>query len=155
MVCQFIPVSCAEMSGAVSSKTAVAANARGSLIPTVYRVAARQCDRMSGMNRREFLATSLAVLAAPRVSSAASCRIEILPEEAIGTISPNLFGHFTEHLGGCIYDGIWVGENSKIPNTGGIRQSVIDNLRRIKAPVVRWPGGCFADSYNWRDGVGP
>ena len=66
-----------------------------------------------------------------------------------------IYGHFTEHLGGCIYDGIWVGEDSKVPNVRGIRKSVIDHLKRIQAPVIRWPGGCFADSYNWRDGVGP
>lgn len=104
--------------------------------------------------RRNFLLSSLALLA-PRASSAASARIEILPDEPIGTISPNIYGHFTEHLGGCIYDGIWVGENSKITNVGGIRKELIDNLKRLKPPMIRWPGGCFADSYNWRDGVGP
>src|SRR5438128_7998647 len=109
---------------------------------------------MSEMDRREFLVSGLALLA-PRSSFAASARIEILPDEPIGTISPNIYGHFTEHLGGCIYDGIWVGENSKIPNIGGIRKALIDNLKLLKPPVVRWPGGCFADSYNWRDGVGP
>ena len=78
-----------------------------------------------------------------------------MPEEAIGAISPDIYGHFTEHLGGCIYDGIWVGEKSKIPNYGGVRKALVDNLKRLKPPVIRWPGGCFADSYNWRDGVGP
>src|SRR3954471_7321716 len=106
------------------------------------------------MERRTFLFSSLALLA-PRASSAATSRIEILPEETIGTISPNIYGHFTEHLGGCIYDGVWVGEKSKIPNIGGVRKALVDNLKKIKAPVIRWPGGCFADSYNWRDGVGP
>lgn len=109
---------------------------------------------MDPMNRRDFLATSLALLA-PRSSSAAACRIDILPDESIGTISPTIYGHFTEHLGGCIYDGVWVGENSKVANIGGIRKALVDHLKIIKAPVVRWPGGCFADSYNWRDGVGP
>ena len=107
------------------------------------------------MNRREFLLSTAALALAPRSSLAAAARIEILPEEPIGTISPTIYGHFTEHLGGCIYDGLWVGDGSKIPNVGGIRKSVIDHLKRINAPVVRWPGGCFADSYNWRDGVGP
>jgi alpha-N-arabinofuranosidase len=106
------------------------------------------------MNRRHFLATGLALLA-PRSSFAASARIDILPDEPIGPISPNIYGHFTEHLGGCIYDGIWVGEKSKIPNIGGIRKALVDNLKLLKPPVIRWPGGCFADSYNWRDGVGP
>jgi alpha-L-arabinofuranosidase len=106
------------------------------------------------MLRRQFLLSSLA-LVAPRSSQADTIDIEILPDEPIGTISPNVYGHFTEHLGGCIYDGVWVGENSKIPNISGIRKELVDRLRELKPPVVRWPGGCFADSYNWRDGVGP
>jgi alpha-N-arabinofuranosidase len=109
---------------------------------------------MIRMNRREFLVAA-AALAAPRLSTASSARIELLPDEPIGTISPNIYGHFTEHLGGCIYDGIWVGENSKIPNIGGIRKQLVDHLKLLNPPVIRWPGGCFADSYNWRDGVGP
>ncbi|HEX4165639.1 MAG TPA: alpha-L-arabinofuranosidase C-terminal domain-containing protein [Bryobacteraceae bacterium] len=109
---------------------------------------------MSELLRRQFLLSGLALLA-PRVSRGASARIDILPDEPLGTISPDLYGHFTEHIGGVIYDGIWVGENSKIPNVGGIRKELIDNLKRLKPPVIRWPGGCFADSYNWRDGVGP
>src|SRR5438270_12872262 len=106
------------------------------------------------MNRRHFLLSSAALLA-PRSSSAATTRIEIAPDDAIGVISPDIYGHFTEHLGGCIYDGIWVGENSPVPNVGGIRKALIDALKRLKPAVIRWPGGCFADSYNWRDGVGP
>ena len=109
---------------------------------------------MSEVLRRNFLLSGLALLA-PRVSTAATARIDILPDEPIATISPNIYGHFTEHIGGVIYDGVWVGENSKIPNVGGIRKELIDHLKRLKAPVIRWPGGCFADSYNWRDGVGP
>lgn len=85
----------------------------------------------------------------------ADSRIEILTGEPIGTIAPEIYGHFAEHLGGVIYDGIWVGENSKIPNIGGIRKALIDALLKIKPSVIRWPGGCFADSYNWRDGIGP
>jgi alpha-N-arabinofuranosidase len=109
---------------------------------------------MAEILRRNFLLSSLALLA-PRTSSAASARIDILPDEPIATISPNIYGHFTEHIGGVIYGGVWVGENSKISNIGGIRKELIDNLKRLKPPVIRWPGGCFADSYNWRDGVGP
>ena len=109
---------------------------------------------MFAMDRRHFLLSGLALLAR-RTSFAASATIDILPDEPIGTISPDIYGHFTEHLGGCIYDGIWVGENSKIPNIGGIRKALVDNLKRLRPPVIRWPGGCFADSYNWRDGVGP
>jgi alpha-N-arabinofuranosidase len=70
-------------------------------------------------------------------------------------ISPFIYGHFIEHLGGCVYDGIWVGENSKIPNICGIRQDTVEYLQRIQPPVVRWPGGCFADCYHWQDGIGP
>ncbi len=70
-------------------------------------------------------------------------------------INRNIYGHFSEHLGRCIYGGIWVGEDSSIPNTDGIRNSVIEALRNIKIPVLRWPGGCFADEYHWKDGVGP
>src|SRR5882724_59719 len=82
-------------------------------------------------------------------------RIEILLNETLGTISADIYGHFTEHLGGVIYDGIWVGPNSKVPNVDGIRKELVDHMRKIKAPVVRYPGGCFADSYDWKDGVGP
>ncbi len=106
------------------------------------------------MQRRDFVLSALALLA-PRTASAAPARIEILPNEPIGTIAPEIYGHFTEHLGGCIYDGIWVGERSKIPNYGGIRKALVDHLKRLKPPVIRWPGGCFADSYDWRDGIGP
>jgi alpha-N-arabinofuranosidase len=85
----------------------------------------------------------------------AGSHIEVLVDEPIGTIAPEIYGHFTEHLGTVIYDGIYVGENSKIPNQQGLRSALIDKMRIIKAPVVRWPGGCFADSYDWRDGIGP
>ncbi|WP_309119676.1 alpha-N-arabinofuranosidase [Paenibacillus sp.] len=72
-----------------------------------------------------------------------------------GTIDRNIYGHFSEHLGRCIYEGLWVGEDSPIPNTNGIRNDVLDALRRMKIPVLRWPGGCFADEYHWKDGIGP
>jgi alpha-N-arabinofuranosidase len=116
------------------------------------------------IGRREFLRNSsvlgmggvliskypLAALAAN-----ADSRIEILLDEPLGVISPNIYGHFSENLGGVIYDGIWVGENSKIPNIGGIRKQLVEEMRQIKPPIVRYPGGCFADSYDWRDGIGP
>jgi alpha-N-arabinofuranosidase len=70
-------------------------------------------------------------------------------------ISKHIYGHFSEHLGRCIYDGFWVGENSSIPNKGRIRLDVVDALKKIKIPNLRWPGGCFADEYHWRDGIGP
>ena len=70
-------------------------------------------------------------------------------------INRNIFGQFAEHLGHGIYDGIWVGPNSPIPNTRGIRNDVVAALKALKVPNVRWPGGCFADGYHWRDGIGP
>jgi alpha-N-arabinofuranosidase len=109
------------------------------------------------MRRREFLSSTLAIAAvslAPRSTQAADGLVEILMNEPVGDIAPELHGHFTENLGGVIYDGIWVGENSKIPNLGGLRKALVDFMRQLKTPVVRWPGGCFADSYNWRDGIG-
>ena len=82
-------------------------------------------------------------------------RVLVLPQEPIGTINPNLHGHFAEHLGELIYPGVWVGEDSAIPNTGGLRNDVIAALKPLGIPVLRWPGGCFADTYHWRDGIGP
>lgn len=71
------------------------------------------------------------------------------------TISKHIYGHFAEHLGRCIYGGFYVGEDSSIPNTNGVRNDVIKALKELKVPNLRWPGGCFADTYHWKDGVGP
>jgi alpha-L-arabinofuranosidase len=102
--------------------------------------------------RRSFLAA----LAAPALrSQGADARIDILLEEPIGTIAPEIYGHFVEHLGGVVYDGIWVGLGSKIPNVNGMRKQLVDAFKPMKPGVVRWPGGCFADQYDWRDGTGP
>lgn len=74
----------------------------------------------------------------------------------IGTISPRLYGHFAEHLGRCCYDGLWVGaDNSHIPHSGGFRADVVKALKAMPTPLLRWPGGCYADHYHWRDGIGP
>lgn len=70
-------------------------------------------------------------------------------------INKHIYGHFAEHLGRCIYDGIWVGEDSPIPNVRGIRTDIVEALKRLNAPNLRWPGGCFADVYDWRQGIGP
>ena len=118
------------------------------------------------IGRRQFLRSSLAgagVIFAAKASSpfawsessASDGRIEVLLNEPLGTISPNIFGHFVENLSGVVYDGIWVGKNSKVPNVDGIRKELIEEMRKINPPVVRFPGGCFADSYDWRDGIGP
>jgi alpha-N-arabinofuranosidase len=118
------------------------------------------------INRRGFLqkgalgATALVLArknnwSAAASSRAADSRIEVIFDEPLGTISPNIYGHFAENLGGVLYDGLWVGEKSNVPNIDGLRKSVIEHMRKIKASVVRYPGGCFADSYDWRDGIGP
>lgn len=70
-------------------------------------------------------------------------------------INKEIYGHFSEHLGRCIYDGIYVGEDSSIPNVNGMRTDVVEALKEIRVPVLRWPGGCFADEYHWKDGIGP
>lgn len=69
-------------------------------------------------------------------------------------ISKHIYGHFAEHLGRCIYGGFYVGENSNIPNTNGVRNDIIKALKELKIPNLRWPGGCFADTYHWKDGIG-
>jgi len=84
-----------------------------------------------------------------------SATITIQADAPQHKISRHLYGHFAEHLGRCIYEGIWVGPDSSIPNTRGIRNDVVAALRKLKIPNLRWPGGCFADEYHWRDGIGP
>src|SRR5689334_15165222 len=113
------------------------------------------------MKRRDFLrnsavAAGVVALKSPFVfAQSADARIEVLLDEPLGMIEPNIYGHFVENLSGVVYDGIWVGENSKVPNMNGIRRELVEEMRKIKPPIVRFPGGCFADSYDWRDGVGP
>lgn len=82
-------------------------------------------------------------------------KLRINREQSIGTIAPEIYGHFSEHLGRCIYEGIYVGENSEIPNVNGMRVDVVEALKEMQIPVLRWPGGCFADEYHWKDGIGP
>lgn len=77
------------------------------------------------------------------------------PDDHAPKVNKNIYGHFAEHLGHCIYEGLWVGEESAIPNTRGIRNDVVAALKELHIPVLRWPGGCFADEYHWRDGIGP
>ena len=88
-------------------------------------------------------------------ANSADSSVEVLLGEPLGVVSPDIYGHFTENLSGVVYDGIWVGKNSSIPNEDGIRKELITEMRKINPPVVRFPGGCFADSYDWRDGIGP
>ncbi|MGN0534463.1 MAG: alpha-N-arabinofuranosidase [Eubacterium sp.] len=79
----------------------------------------------------------------------------INPNQKISKINKDIYGHFSEHLGRCIYEGIFVGEDSKIPNVNGMRCDVVNALKDMGIPVLRWPGGCFADEYHWKDGIGP
>ncbi len=108
--------------------------------------------------RRQFLesvaAAGITLFAGMRPLRAADALVTVNPSQPGPEISPHIYGHFIEHLGGVIYDGIWVGRDSAIPNVGGIRTQFVDDMRRIGAPNLRWPGGCFADGYHWRDGIG-
>lgn len=85
--------------------------------------------------------------------SQTNVKLDLSEESPI--ISKHIYGHFSEHLGRCIYGGIYVGESSTIPNTDGVRNDIIQALKELKIPNLRWPGGCFADTYHWKDGVGP
>ena len=113
------------------------------------------------VGRREFLkgtlAASAAAVIAPKTvfSQVAESKVEILINEPVAKIHKDIYGHFVEHLGGVVYDGIWVGEKSKIPNYNGVRKALVDNLKKLNPGVIRYPGGCFADQYDWRDGIGP
>ncbi len=84
-----------------------------------------------------------------------STKIVLNKDSTRDEISRHIYGHFSEHLGHCIYGGIWVGEDSPIPNTRGIRNDIVAALKRLNIPNLRWPGGCFADEYHWMDGIGP
>lgn len=113
------------------------------------------------MERRRFLKGSAVAAAAFAVdgprgwAKSADAHVEILLSEPRSVISPNIYGQFTEHIGGVIYDGVWVGAKSKIRNQHGLRAELIERMKQIHVSVVRWPGGCFADSYDWKDGIGP
>ena len=82
-------------------------------------------------------------------------KLYINENEKKGKIYPEVYGHFSEHLGRCIYEGMYVGEDSNIPNVNGMRTDVVEALKELQVPVLRWPGGCFADEYHWKDGIGP
>jgi alpha-N-arabinofuranosidase len=91
----------------------------------------------------------------PSALSGQAVEIKVAPEEDAPVISRHIYGHFAEHLGRCIYGGFYVGEDSDIPNTNGVRNDIVEALRVLKIPNLRWPGGCFADTYHWKDGIGP
>ncbi len=82
-------------------------------------------------------------------------KLFINENKKVGKIHEEIYGHFAEHLGRCIYEGLYVGEDSPIPNVNGMRTDVVEALKELDIPVLRWPGGCFADEYHWKDGIGP
>ncbi len=116
---------------------------------------------MPPISRRTFSAGSAASLFAAltaRKSFSYQSRprsITVHANVSAGLVRPELHGSFAEHLGSCTYGGIWVGRNSAVPNINGFRKETVEHLRELGIPVLRWPGGCFADDYHWRDGIGP
>jgi len=98
----------------------------------------------------------LSLLVAPLGAAAAiTADLTIHADQPGAVINPNIYGQFSEHLGHCIYGGLWVGPDSPIPNIRGYNKAVVDALRDLHVPILRWPGGCFADEYHWKDGIGP
>ncbi|MCF7689174.1 MAG: alpha-N-arabinofuranosidase [Cephaloticoccus sp.] len=87
--------------------------------------------------------------------ASATASLVLRSDQTGPVINRNIYGHFAEHLGRCVYGGIWVGPDSPIPNTRGLRNDVVAALKALHLPVLRWPGGCFADEYHWKDGIGP
>src|SRR5437762_11140382 len=103
---------------------------------------------------RSLLASLTLFAVAVPVAAAQKVQMSIDVSKPGAKIDRNIFGQFAEHLGHGVYEGIWVGSDSKIPNTRGIRNDVVAALKALKVPDVRWPGGCFADEYHWRKGIG-
>jgi len=113
------------------------------------------------LSRRQFVRNAATVSLLPFVprflgaEASSAQRILVRSDAEIGLVRPEFHGHFAEHLGSCIYGGLWVGKNSPIANINGYRKLAVEYLRELGVPVLRWPGGCFADDYHWRDGIGP
>jgi alpha-N-arabinofuranosidase len=103
--------------------------------------------------RRSAVLAALACL--PLFAAASETRLTLHADQSGPVINRNIYGQFSEHLGHCIYGGIWVGPDSPIPNTKGYNNAVLAALRDLHVPILRWPGGCFADEYHWRNGIGP
>jgi alpha-N-arabinofuranosidase len=106
------------------------------------------------ITRRQLIQTTTAASLAsllPRAvfsQGAGNRKAVIHADQEIGVIRPELHSHFAEHLGSCVYGGIWVGKNSPVPNINGFRRAAVDHLKELGVPVLRWPGGCFADDYH-------
>lgn len=108
------------------------------------------------MIKKMFSAGTLAIMLGVSAQAAGpKVTVNLNPAEKPEVISKEIYGQFAEHLGTCIYGGLWVGKDSPIANTDGYRNDVLEALRELKVPVLRWPGGCFADEYHWLDGIGP
>lgn len=107
------------------------------------------------MKLKLLIAAGALLASTPLLASDHQVHIEFDASRSGPLIDKDIYGQFAEHLGRGIYEGIWVGQDSDIPNTRGFRNDVLDALRAIKVPLVRWPGGCFADEYHWREGIGP
>lgn len=104
---------------------------------------------------KKFIALAALSLCAASLSAKTVTEVKLHPSEESPIIEKEIYGQFAEHLGTCIYGGLWVGPDSNIPNTNGYRNDVLNALKELKVPVMRWPGGCFADEYHWMDGIGP
>ena len=108
------------------------------------------------MKKLNIILATLSCLIAGTASAQIKSTVHLHENSADGTIIPKeIYGQFSEHLGGCVYGGLWVGPESEIPNVDGYRLDVLNALKELKVPVLRWPGGCFADDYHWMDGIGP
>lgn len=107
------------------------------------------------MTLRWFSFLLLSIVISSTQAQALRASLTVRTDQSGSVINPAIYGQFAEHLGRGIYEGVWVGENSPIPNTRGFRNDVLAALKELGVPVVRWPGGCFADEYHWRDGIGP
>jgi alpha-N-arabinofuranosidase len=124
---------------------------------TTVRMALRGCRALATLSAVLVASLMMSIMSDTQAQNTESLNAQLVihADQPQGTINRNIYGHFAEHLGRLIYEGIWVGENSPIPNTRGIRNDVVAALKRLNIPVLRWPGGCFADEYHWRDGIGP
>ena len=104
---------------------------------------------------KKLFATAFLIIVYFAATAQQKATIVLDAQDNAPVINKHIYGHFAEHLGRCIYDGFYVGENSKIPNTNGVRNDIIAALKELAVPNLRWPGGCFADTYHWQDGIGP
>ncbi len=107
------------------------------------------------MRKTNLLLTGVCLLCLAASANAQDATVTVYDSGTGVVIPAEIYGQFSEHLGRCIYGGLWVGKDSSVPNVEGYRKDVFDALKKLKVPVMRWPGGCFADDYHWMDGIGP